>query len=259
MIEQELRKEIIDACLYLQEKGLIARTWGNVSARLNDEQFIVTPSGMAYDQMKLSDLVIVNIKDCSYDKQQRKPSGEKKVHAQGYKYRSDVKFIVHTHQHYASAICADEASITISDNIFVPCIDYGLPGTDTLKRNCSKIFKDFNNSNIFLMAKHGVITFGQSMKQALDSAMLLEKECKKLFDKRVKSFYIPKKMPAYLDDYAQMFPVSNLEDKEAQKMVAEKNAAAMLYAINSKPLNTIDQNLQHIIYKYKYSKLRDKK
>ena len=42
-------------------------------------------------------------------------------------------------------------------------------------------------------------------------------------------------------------------------MVAEKNAAAMLYAINSKPLSLIDQNIQHLVYKFKYSKMKDKK
>lgn len=259
MTEQKLRQEILDACLYLQKTGLIARTWGNVSARLNDEEFIITPSGLAYDQTELEDLVVVKIKDCSYDKAQRKPSGEKKVHAIAYTARDDVKFIVHTHQHYASAVCADESSITISKNTFVPCIDYGLPGTDTLKRNCAKIFKDFQTGNIFLMAKHGVIAFGATMRQALDNAELLEAECKKLFNKRVPEFYIPKKMKPYLDDYAQMFPIKEIEDAQAQKMVAEKNAAAMLYAINSKPLSLIDQNIQHLVYKFKYSKMKDKK
>ena len=74
MEEIELRKQIIDACLYLQKTGLIARTWGNVSARLNDKQFIITPSGLAYELTKPEDLVIVNIDDCKYDKSQRKPS-----------------------------------------------------------------------------------------------------------------------------------------------------------------------------------------
>ena len=259
MNELELRQEIINACLYLQEKGLIARTWGNVSARLNENEFIITPSGLDYKQMTINDLVVVKIKDCSYDKSQRKPSSEKKVHAVAYQARSDINFIVHTHQHYASAICADESSITIDNNIFVPCIDYGLPGTDTLKNNCAKVFKDFKNTNIFLMAKHGVVTFGVTMKDALDNAELLEKECQILFEKRVPKFYIPKKMDAYLDDYAQMFPIKQVEDEEAEKMVARKNAAAMLYAKNAKPLNVVDRNLQHLVYKLKYSKLRDKK
>ena len=259
MNEQELRKQIIDACLYLQKTGLIARTWGNVSARLNDKEFIITPSGLAYDQTKPEDLAIVNIKDCSYDKAQKKPSSEKGVHAKAYQIRPDVNFIVHTHQLYASAICADEASIYLSDGQFVPCASYGLPSTKTLQNNCAKVFNDFKNSNMFLLAKHGAITFGTTMKEALDNAELLEKECEILFNKRVSNFETPSEMKPYLDDYAQMFPLNDDEDKDAIEMVSKKNAAAQLYAINSKPLSYLDRNLQHLIYIFKYSKLRDKK
>ena len=258
MSEQELRQQIIDACLYLQEKGLIARTWGNVSARLNDEEFIITPSGLAYDQTRTGDLTIVKIKDCSYADGQRKPSSEKLVHASAYALRPDVNFIVHTHQHYASAVCADESSVTLEDGTFVPCADYGLPSTKKLQDNCTKVFKDFKNANMFLMAKHGVVTFGTTMKEALDNADKLEEECKKLFDKRVKDFYVPENMKPYLDDYAQMFPLKSEEDEEAIRMVKEKNAAAMLYAKNAKPLSAIDHNIQHLVYLFKYSKLRDK-
>ena len=259
MKEQELRQQIIDACLYLQKTGLIARTWGNVSARLNDEEFIITPSGLAYNQTTPEDLVIVKIADCSYDDNQRKPSSEKGVHASAYKLRPDVNFIVHTHQYYASAVCADEASITLSNGSFVPCADYGLPSTKTLQNNCAKVFEQFKQSNMFLLAKHGAVTFGATMKNALNNAESLEAECKSLFKKRVKKFVMPENMLPYLDDYAQMFPLNNEDDKEAIKMVSEKNAAAQLYAINSKPLGKLDRQLQHLIYKFKYSKLRDKK
>ena len=258
MKEIELRKQIIDACLFLQETGLIARTWGNVSARLNDEEFIITPSGLAYELTKPEDLVIVKIKDCSYDKSQRKPSSEKGVHASAYLARADVNFIVHTHQHYASAICADESSIKLSDDTFVPCAEYGLPSTDKLKNNCAKVFNEFKNSNMFLMAKHGTVILGSNKDDALQKAQKLENECKTLFENRVKEFYIPNNMKAYLDDYAQMFPLNKGEDQEAIKMVLEKNAAAQLYAVNSKPLNLFDAKLQHLIYKFKYSKLRGK-
>lgn len=256
MNEQEIRQQIIDACLYLQKTKLIARTWGNVSARLNDHQFIITPSGLAYELTKPEDLVIVNIDDCSYDKEQRKPSSEKLVHASCYKNRPDVNFIVHTHQHFASAICADESSIKFEDGTFVPCADYGLPSTKKLQQNCEKVFKDFNKSNIFLMAKHGAITFGDTMQNALNNAQKLEEECEKLFNKRVKEFKVPENMKPYLDDYAQMFPLLENEDKEAIELVKNKNAAAMLYAVNAKPLSFIDANLQHLIYKMKYSKLK---
>lgn len=258
MNEKKIRKQIIEACLALQKEGLVARTWGNVSARLNENEFIITPSGLAYELTKPEDLVIVKIDDCTYDKNQRKPSSEKAVHAAAYKLRPDVNFIIHTHQLYASAICAEEKSILLKDGTFVPCAKYGLPSTKKLKNNCEKVFSGFINSDIFLMAKHGAITFGNKMDDALNNAKLLEKECKKIFNNRVKKLYIPNNMKPYLDDYAQMFPVIDGEDNVAIKMVQKKNAAASLYAVNASPLNLIDKNIQHIIYKLKYSKLRNK-
>ena len=257
MTEQELRLEIINACKFLQEKNLIARTWGNVSARLNDSQFIITPSGLSYDLTKPEDLVIVNIEDYSYDESQRKPSSEKKVHASAYKQRKDVNFIVHTHQHFASAICAEEKDVTLLNGSFVPCAKYGMPSTGKLQKNCEGAFKKNPSSNMFLMAKHGVVTFGKTMKEALDNAVSLEDECEKLFNKNVPNFTIPSNMKAYLDDYAQMFPLQDGEDEEAIDLVKKKNAAAMLYSSNTKPLNFFDAKIQHLVYKMKYSKLKN--
>ena len=257
MTEQELRLEIIRACKFLQDKNLIARTWGNVSARLNDTQFIITPSGLSYDLTKPEDLVIVNIEDCSYDESQRKPSSEKGMHAAAYKHRSDINFIVHTHQHFASAVCADEKDITLSDGTLVPCAKYGISSTKTLTKNCEQAFIEHNTSNIFLMAKHGVVVLGTSVDNALNDAVNLEKECETIFNNHVKNFKIPENMKAYLDDYAQMFPVQDGEDQEAVEIVKKKNAAAMLYAVNSKPLGFFDRTIQHLVYKMKYSKLKN--
>lgn len=258
MNELELRKKIIDTCLYLQKTKLVARTWGNVSARLDNEYFIITPSGLDYKQTKPADLVKVRIDDCSYDENQRKPSSEKKIHANAYKLRKDVNFIIHTHQLYASAICADGHSIMLDDNSFVPCAKYGLPSTDTLAKNVTKEYEKFKNSDMFLMDKHGAIILGKNDKDALKKTIYLEEQCKKAFNARVVKIVEVENPKAYLDDYAQMFPSLKDEDKEAIKLVKEKNNLANLYAIFSKPIGQLDQFIQHFVYKTKYSKLKDK-
>jgi len=255
-----IKQEIIDAGLYLLEKQLIARTWGNISARIDDNSFYITPSGKAYTDIKEEDLPVVSINPVSYDKNGPKPSSEKGMHAIIYKNRPDVKYIVHTHQLYASAICAEGYSVELLDGTFLPCAHYGLPGTKTLIHNVEKEIIDNPTCNMFLLEKHGTVLLGSTMKEALDRADYLEKECKKKFDKRVKEIIIPDKMDAYLDDYAQMVPsIKPVDDIEALQMVTEKNAAAYLYSRDGKPLNSIDRKLQHFVYKTKYSKLRDKK
>lgn len=253
------KETIIKAGLYLLQHKLIARTWGNVSARESKDQFLITPSGKEYTKIRYQDIPLVNISDCSYNKKGPKPSGEKKVHACIYALRDDARYIVHTHQFYASAICAEEKDITLSDGTLVPCAPYGLPGTKKLSNAVKKTVQDNPDCNIFLMAKHGAIIIGKTMKETLLRAEYLEDECKKIFKKRCPDFYVPEKMNAYLDDYAQIMPPQEGEDKQAIKMVKEKNAAAYLYIRETEPISDFDQKLQHLVYKYKYSKLRNKK
>lgn len=100
---EEAAELIIKAGYALVEKGLIARTWGNISARLSDTEFLVTPSGMGYDRLTPDKLVVCKISDCSYEGE-IKPSSEKGVHGEAYKYRPDVNFVIHTHQLYATAV-----------------------------------------------------------------------------------------------------------------------------------------------------------
>ena len=64
---QEARELVIRAGLELSESGLIARTWGNISARISDTQFVITPSGRAYEDLTPDQIVITNIEDCSYE------------------------------------------------------------------------------------------------------------------------------------------------------------------------------------------------
>ena len=80
---EEAKKLVVEAGKKLLETGLIARTWGNVSARISDTQFVITPSGRAYDTLTPDEVVVVNIDDCSHEGD-IKPSSEKGIHADAY-------------------------------------------------------------------------------------------------------------------------------------------------------------------------------
>ena len=94
---EEAKKLVVAAGKKLVESGLIARTWGNVSARISDTQFVITPSGRAYETLTPEEVVVVNIEDCSYEGD-IKPSSEKGVHAAAYRHHPTVDFVIHTHQ-----------------------------------------------------------------------------------------------------------------------------------------------------------------
>ena len=227
--ENEARSLVIKAGLELVEKQLIARTWGNISARISDKQFIITPSGRAYDSLKPEELVKVNISDLSYEGD-IKPSSEKGIHASAYALRPDVDFVIHTHQFYASAVCAEE-----KDTEFAPCAAYGLPGTKKLRKNVAAAIENNPQSRSFLLAKHGTLLLGRSYEQAFALAEELEDKSRAVFEKRVnvsetqcsdideeyyrtyfpyvihdKSIYVAqcsrklKSVRAYVDDFAQI-------------------------------------------------------
>lgn len=177
--ENEARQLVIEAGYRLLENKLIARTWGNISARTGVDEFVITPSGRGYDTLEPEDLVIVKVSDCSWEGE-HKPSSEKGVHAAAYALRDNVNFIIHTHQYYASALAAECRDVS-----FAPCAEYGLPGTKKLVRNVETKVRDNPDIDTFLMARHGALIVAEDVESAFNKAEKLEELSKRLVDKRV--------------------------------------------------------------------------
>ena len=96
---------MIEAGKRLLHSGLIARTWGNVSCRINENQFVITPSGRSYENLKPEEIVIVNISD-GRPWGNVLPSSESGVHREVYRLRPEINFVIHTHQPEASVMSA---------------------------------------------------------------------------------------------------------------------------------------------------------
>ena len=101
MTETAAREQVLEAGLRLVREGLIERTWGNISARVSDTAFVITPSGLPYEDLRPEQLAVVNIADGSHSGTV-KPSSEKGIHADAYRLRPEVRFVIHTHQRWAS-------------------------------------------------------------------------------------------------------------------------------------------------------------
>lgn len=178
MEAREAKEKVVQAGLKLVESGLIARTWGNVSCKVDAEHFAITPSGRDYLTLTTDEIVIVRIDDLSYSGDV-KPSGEKAVHAEIYKARSDIHFVIHTHQENASVISTlglDHMSIgsdfrQLGDKVI--CADYGLPGTKKLKKAVAKALSK-SNGNALIMKNHGAVCFGMDDASAFSAATELE-------------------------------------------------------------------------------------
>ena len=180
---QEAKELVVEAGKKLLETGLIARTWGNVSARISDTQFVITPSGRAYETLTPDDIVVVNIEDCSYEGD-IKPSSEKGVHADAYRLRPEENFVIHTHQIKASVVGATGLNIESIPEKYaalfgdcVPVADYGMPSTSTLRNAVAKAYADYPKSKAILMKQHGAVVTGRSFEEAFEVVSELENLC----------------------------------------------------------------------------------
>ncbi len=183
---QEAKELVVKAGLELIEKGLIARTWGNVSARISDTQFVITPSGRAYEDLTPEEIVVVNIDDCSYEGD-IKPSSEKGVHAAAYRHHPTVDFVIHTHQKAATIVSITGMEIRGVYEEFrpvlgekVPCAAYAMSTTDSLRKKVERCIEMNPRARAIMMMHHGTICMGDDYDHAFALAENLEACCEKV-------------------------------------------------------------------------------
>lgn len=171
------QENIINISRQLHDIGLLVRTWGNISCRIDEDHFLITPSGIKYEDLIPEMIVPVNIKDLTYVGDYL-PSSELKVHAAAYRVRKDCNFIVHTHQVYAS--CAGTLgmkkifSYYEDDDMTIPVAPYEAPGTDALAQSVSRTLKKFKTSNGIIMSNHGTLCLGTNSDEAVYEAEMME-------------------------------------------------------------------------------------
>lgn len=164
-----LREKLVEYGKKLVETGLVQGTWGNLSARLDKEYMLVTPSGLDYTRLTPDDMVKVEIATLSYEGS-LKPTSEKGLHAEVYSRRPEVGGIIHTHSKFASVFAASEKDL--SDE--VKLAGYGLAGTKALKNNTAKALGDNYGT---IMSHHGMLVVGKDLEEAFANCERLEAEC----------------------------------------------------------------------------------
>ncbi|TSA30469.1 MAG: class II aldolase/adducin family protein [Ignavibacteriales bacterium] len=172
-----LKQDIVEVGKRMYARGYVASNDGNISARLDDNRFLVTPTGVSKGFMKPEDLIVVNIEGKVLSGI-KKPSSEVFMHLQVYKDRPDVNSVCHAHPPYATGFAVagipldkcvlPEVIITLGS---IPLIEYGTPGTEELYRPATKLLKDYD---AFLLANHGALTVGTDVINAYHKMETLE-------------------------------------------------------------------------------------
>lgn len=175
MSMQDVRSEIIAAAQAMDAAGFAPTKSGNVSARCPNG-FLITPSGLPYAQMTAADLVEMRL-DGTVSSGGR-PSSEWPFHAAIYRAREDAQAIVHTHSPRATALAATRRGIpafhymiAMAGGPDIRCAEYATFGTESLAANAVAALE---GRKAVLLANHGVIALGGSLKGAWSIAFEVE-------------------------------------------------------------------------------------
>lgn len=168
-IEANYRKEIVKFGRMLCERGFVAAMDGNLSARLDRDRILVTPTCVSKGCMKPSDMVIVDLEGRQLEGR-RAVTSEIGMHLLVYRLRPDVKAVVHAHPPTATGFAAAGMALTeplVCEVVMglgaIPLARYGTPGTSELARTLEPYVPNYD---AILMSNHGVVAYGDTIEQA---------------------------------------------------------------------------------------------
>lgn len=172
----DLRKELKSTCDILMKDELIFGSWGNVSARLDENTMLITPSAINSLDTKIEDLTRVhfdNLKCLDH----MLPSSSSYIHAKMYQEIPNCNAIIHTHSNACSIFAACAAGFTISDkklsNLIgdVKLIPY-IP--ESKRKTANKTAQVMQDTHAAIMANQGAIFYGPSLSVVLEVAQSVE-------------------------------------------------------------------------------------
>ena len=179
MDETSLRAELAQQYHYLAEAGLTELASGNLSARL-DDGMLISPTGATGSDIAAADFVALDL-----DGEPRgdgRPSSEWPMHAAIYRAHSSAGAVVHTHSDHCVALASHERPLPGFHYLVgtfggtdVPCVPYSTFGSQALASAAAEALRE---RNACLLGRHGMISRGESIGQAVALAHRLEIMCR---------------------------------------------------------------------------------
>lgn len=180
--ERALRESVVATARRMNAIGINRGKSGNVSAQsaMSDRQgFLITPTGIPYEDLASGDLVWLPLDGDRRDALgNRLPSSEWCIHRDIYLARPDAQAVVHTHSPFATSLAclrrgipAFHYMVAIAGGRDIRCSGYASFGTEALSALALEALAE---RSACLLANHGVIATGASLDQALELAREVE-------------------------------------------------------------------------------------
>lgn len=187
MTEQQLRAEMVHIGASLFTRGYATGSAGNLSVLLPDGNLLATPTGSCLGELQADTLSVVTLQGEWISG--HKPSKEVTFHRAVYLNNPHCKAIVHLHSHYLTALsCLSDLN---TDNCIrpftpyvvmrvgeVPVVPYYRPGDNRIAEELAKLAPRYN---AFLLANHGPVVTGSSLREATSNTEELEETARLIF------------------------------------------------------------------------------
>lgn len=175
MNEQALREQICLIGQLMHQRQYIDGASGNISARLSENTFLVTPSGLAKGFMTSEQLIVINTSGERIDAPTEtnahlRPTSEIAMHLECYRQRPDINGVVHAHPPTAVALTIagyDFQQCVIPEMVvtlgLVPTTPYATPSS---VENRDAIRELIREHDAILLAHHGSLTVAANVWDA---------------------------------------------------------------------------------------------
>ena len=189
MLLPQLRKEVLQANLELVRKGLVLYTFGNASGIDREKGLVaIKPSGVDYDAMKPTDIVVTDL-DGKVIEGSLRPSSDLPTHLVLYKDFPSIGGIAHTHSEYATAWAQACRAIPCLGTTHADSFHGPVPVTEAMGdkeiesayelntgRAIVRAFADKDAAHVpaVLVANHGPFAWGATVNEAAHNAVILE-------------------------------------------------------------------------------------
>lgn len=187
MNEQAVKQQLVQLSRSLFERGFSVGGAGNISVRLDENRFLVTPTGSSLGRLKEEDLSVIDADGNVLSG--KKPSKEYFFHLALYEKKPECNAIVHLHSTYLTALsCKADLDYDNAIKAFtpyyvmrvgrLPVIPYYRPGAAEIGRDLAA---KAHEGKAFLLANHGVVVCGSDLQDAVDNSEELEETAKLMF------------------------------------------------------------------------------
>lgn len=168
--ETYVRLQIVNAGKRLAERFFVASNDGNISAKLDDNTILITPTGINKGEVVPDQIVKVDLNGNVLEGHM-KVTSEIKMHLAAYRKRPDIGAVVHAHPPAATAFAITgekiDEPLVLPEALFslgkVGYCEYGTPSTDEVPKSIENVI---TKCDALLLANHGALAVGKDVMQA---------------------------------------------------------------------------------------------